>query len=112
MDGRTIVMCRQFPQVMRRLNFIRMISPREASGTGGGRPLRSGIGALAPTVTASALVVAGNRNYTTSVQGSTSAWLTVRGWSLASGRTFSDAELSGSSPACQTSSTRWLKCHW
>ncbi|RYE84290.1 MAG: FtsX-like permease family protein, partial [Myxococcales bacterium] len=60
----------------------------------------SGISAIAPVVGASALVVAGNRNYTTSVQGSTNAWLTVRGWALASGRAFSETELSGGTPAC------------
>jgi len=47
-----------------------------------------------------ARVVAGNRNYGTSVNGSDNAYLRVRDWPIAMGRQFSEGELRGGSSVC------------
>jgi putative ABC transport system permease protein len=60
---------------------------------------------IAPNAATSALVVAGNKNWSTTVNGSTNAFFSVRGYSLASGRTFSDAELLGGTPVCVLGAT-------
>jgi putative ABC transport system permease protein len=52
----------------------------------------SGISALAPASQKQTLVVAGNRNWTTPVVGTTPQYLEVRGYTLASGRAFTDSE--------------------
>ena len=59
-----------------------------------------GITAVAPEARTSATVVANGRNWTSSVTGSTNAWLTTGNWKLASGRMFSDAELRAGSAVC------------
>lgn len=46
------------------------------------------------------LAIYGNRNWRTSVIGAEPDYLTVRGYSLASGRLFSDAETQGASAVC------------
>jgi len=51
-----------------------------------------GILAVAPEARTSATAVAGGRNWTTSVLGSTNAWLQTGSWTLASGRAFSADE--------------------
>jgi putative ABC transport system permease protein len=55
---------------------------------------------VAPSSGSSALIVVGNNNYTTQITGTTNEYFAVRGYKLASGRQFSDAELAGGSPAC------------
>ncbi len=51
-----------------------------------------GILAVAPEARTSATAVAGGRNWTTSVLGSTNAWLQTGSWTLASGREFTGDE--------------------
>jgi putative ABC transport system permease protein len=52
----------------------------------------SGIAALAPAAQKQTLVVAGNRNWTTPVVGTTPDYLEVRSYTLAAGRAFTDSE--------------------
>ena len=55
---------------------------------------------VAPVASRSVLAVYGNKNYTTTVNGSNNAFFSVRGFTLASGRPFSDSELLGGTPVC------------
>ena len=60
-----------------------------------------GILAVAPEARAGATVVAGGRNWTTSVIGSTNAWLQTGNWTVqAGGRTFTDPELRAGAAVC------------
>lgn len=59
-----------------------------------------GILAVAPEARTAATVVAGGRNWSTSVIGSTNAWLETGNWALRSGRSFSDAELRAGAAVC------------
>ena len=59
-----------------------------------------GILAVAPEARTSATVVAGGRNWTTSVIGSTNAWLQTGNWAVRTGRVFSDAELRAGAAVC------------
>ena len=52
------------------------------------------ISAVAPQVTQEASLVAGNENWTTSVYGSTTSWLSVRGRSMAEGSFFTQKDMS------------------
>jgi|SRR5579872_4349573 len=47
------------------------------------------VGAVAPQGNTSAQVVAGNRNWSTEIVGTTPAWIRVQNWTLAQGRFFS-----------------------
>ena len=60
---------------------------------------------VAPASGKSALVVFGNRNHSATVNGSTNAFFTIRGYEIDVGRTFSDAEAQGAQPACVLGST-------
>lgn len=60
---------------------------------------------VAPAVSKSALVIYGNRNYNTTVSGSNNAYFSVRGFSFAAGRNFSDSELLGGSAVCVLGAT-------
>jgi putative ABC transport system permease protein len=51
------------------------------------------IAAVAPQVTSETTLVAGNENWTTSVNGSTPAWLSVRGRSMAEGSFFTQQDM-------------------
>ena len=51
-----------------------------------------GILAVAPEARAAATAVVGGRNWTTSVIGSTNAWLETGNWTVRTGRVFTDAE--------------------
>ena len=53
------------------------------------------IAAVAPQVSSNTTLVAGNANWTTSVNGSTPAWLSVRGRSMAEGSFFTKQEMNG-----------------
>ncbi len=59
-----------------------------------------GILAVAPESRASATVVAGGRNWSTSIIGSTNAWLQTGNWTLRIGREFSDDELRAGAAVC------------
>ncbi|MFZ5580446.1 MAG: ABC transporter permease [Pseudomonadota bacterium] len=56
--------------------------------------------AVAPTVARGMTVVAGARNWSTSVTGSTSAWFDTGNWLLAEGRYFNPAEERGGAAVC------------
>jgi putative ABC transport system permease protein len=60
----------------------------------------NGIAAVAPNAAKSAQAVAGNVNWSTTVNGSTNDFLFVRNWTLASGRTFSESELRSGKAVC------------
>ncbi|MBV8359888.1 MAG: ABC transporter permease, partial [Deltaproteobacteria bacterium] len=47
-----------------------------------------------------AQVIYGNRNWSTSISGVTPAYLTIRDWSLAAGRAFSEDEAQNAAPVC------------
>jgi putative ABC transport system permease protein len=59
-----------------------------------------GIAAVAPESRASVTVVANGRNWSSSVVGSSNAWLTTGNWQLKEGREFSDDELRAGSAVC------------
>ena len=60
----------------------------------------TGIGAVAPTVNRQTLAVWGNRNWRTSVTGTTNEYLEVRSYAIAKGRRLSDAEINSGQPLC------------
>ncbi len=60
----------------------------------------SGILAVAPEARTSATLVVGGQNWTSSVIGSTNAWLQTSSWTLQSGRTFTDADLQAGAAVC------------
>ena len=59
-----------------------------------------GILAVAPEARAGATAVVGGRNWTTSVIGSTNAWLETGNWTVRTGRVFTDAELRAGAAVC------------
>jgi putative ABC transport system permease protein len=59
-----------------------------------------GVERIAPTSNRSALAVWGNRNWQTSVTGTTNEYLDVRGYALSAGRRFSDGEETSAQPIC------------
>jgi putative ABC transport system permease protein len=65
----------------------------------------STVAEIAPNVGTNALVVAGNKNWSTTVDGSNNAFFSVRAYSLAAGRTFSDAEMLGGTAVCVLGAT-------
>jgi putative ABC transport system permease protein len=65
----------------------------------------AGIGGLAPTSSASVLVVAGNANASTVAYGSTNDFFTVRGYRMETGRPFSESEQGGGAPVCVLGAT-------
>ena len=60
----------------------------------------AGLKAVAPTANRSAQAIIGNRNWPTSVMGSTNDYLTVRDWPLEHGRVFTEAELHSGRAVC------------
>jgi putative ABC transport system permease protein len=60
---------------------------------------------VAPTASQSVTVVANAKNWTTSVTGSTNAYFTAGNWTLAAGRTFSDAEERSGAAVCVVGET-------
>ncbi len=92
-----------------------MIRPGQRMGPGGGGATApafkdsdaeliatqlSGIVAVAPEARAAATLVAGGQNWSSSVVGSTNAWLQTGNWELAAGRAFSDSELRAGAAVC------------
>jgi putative ABC transport system permease protein len=59
-----------------------------------------GIAAVAPEARTNATLVASGRNWSSSVIGSTDAWLVTGNWKLVSGREFSDDEMRGGAAVC------------
>lgn len=59
-----------------------------------------GIAAVAPESRTSTTLVANGRNWTSSVVGSSNAWLTTGNWQLKEGREFSDDELRAGAAVC------------
>lgn len=64
-----------------------------------------GVAFAAPESRSSATVVAGGRNWTTQVVGSSNSWFDVGNWKLAAGRRFEDAELRAGSAVCAIGDT-------
>jgi putative ABC transport system permease protein len=64
-----------------------------------------GIRAVASSVNRGATVVWGARNWSTLVAGTTNAYFTTNNWTLASGRTFSEAEERGGAAVCVIGAT-------
>ena len=64
-----------------------------------------GIQAGAPEGRTGSTVVAGGRNWTTSIIGSTNAWLETGNWQVRSGRAFSPEEVRAGSAVCLVGST-------
>lgn len=60
----------------------------------------AGLKAVAPLSDQSAQAISGNRNWSTSVMGSTNDYLVVRDWPLENGRVFTGAELNSGSAVC------------
>jgi putative ABC transport system permease protein len=97
-------------------NMLMIMPGQERRGMGGGmreeaklfeisdvEALRDevpGVSFVAPTVSKTMQVIYGNANWSTSVNGVDNAYLKVRNWTLASGREFSDAELSSGAAVC------------
>ena len=92
-----------------------MIRPGQRMGPGGGGatapPFKdsdadliasqiSGIAAVAPEARAAVTLVAGGQNWSSSVVGSTNAWLQTGNWTLAAGRPFTDSELRAGAAVC------------
>jgi putative ABC transport system permease protein len=60
----------------------------------------SGLRAVAPTEASSSQVIYGNENWSTSVTGSTNAFMEVRDWPLDSGRRFTEGEMRAGKAVC------------
>jgi putative ABC transport system permease protein len=88
------------------------IRPGQRLGSGGGGPSFKeidaaaiasqigGIAAVAPESRSSGTVVANGRNWSTSIMGSTNAWLTTGNWVINDGREFSADELRAGAAVC------------
>lgn len=59
-----------------------------------------GLAAVAPVVSQSSQAIYGNQNWSTSIVGSTNAYLQARNWPLESGRQFTDEELRAGRSVC------------
>jgi putative ABC transport system permease protein len=92
-----------------------MIRPGQGQGPGGARSdapafkiedsdamLREvyGIASIAPTAQRPVQAIAASRNWSTSVTGSTTSFLRVRSWGLASGRSFTEGEERAGKAVC------------
>ncbi len=64
-----------------------------------------GIAAVAPEARSAATLVAGGRNWSSSLIGSSNAWLQTGNWQLAGGRAFSEAELRAGAAVCLIGAT-------
>jgi len=92
-----------------------VLRPGQAVGPGGvqeaGRQLEEadaeairreipGLRAVAPATTRAMTVVAGGKNWSTTVTGTDTSYLDARDWPIAAGRAFNDAELRGGRAVC------------
>ncbi|NOU29893.1 MAG: FtsX-like permease family protein [Polyangiaceae bacterium] len=64
-----------------------------------------GLTGVAPLSSKNELVVFGNKNHSTQLSGTTNAYFAVRGWTVASGRAFTDSEVSSGAPVCLLGAT-------
>ena len=64
-----------------------------------------GLEAVAPTASRSQQAIYGNKNWSTSVMGTTNAYFQVRDWELESGRQFTEGELRSGRTVCILGST-------
>jgi putative ABC transport system permease protein len=87
------------------------IRPGQRMGSGGGPSFKEidataiasqigGIAAVAPESRSGGTVVANGRNWSTSIMGSTNAWLTTGNWVINDGREFSADELRAGAAVC------------
>nr|WP_320014512.1 ABC transporter permease [uncultured Desulfobacter sp.] len=60
---------------------------------------------VAPAVSASAVAVVGNQNWSTSITGTTNDFFTVRNWTIKAGRTFSENEIRAGRTVCVVGDT-------
>ena len=65
----------------------------------------SGLTAVAPASSTSQQAIYGNANWSTTVRGSTNAYLTVRDWELSAGRVFSESEMRSGRLVCLMGTT-------
>lgn len=65
----------------------------------------SGIAAVAPTASQPLQAIAGSSNWSTTVTGSTASFLPVRGWTLSSGRSFTESEVRAGKAVCLIGAT-------
>ncbi len=63
------------------------------------------VAAVAPTASRGVLAISGAKNWNTQATGTTNEYFQVRNLALASGRVFSDVELSGGTPVCLLGAT-------
>jgi putative ABC transport system permease protein len=89
-----------FPGAMRRGPTSTIAEPLSLADAAAIEAEVSDISAVAPASSRNLLAVFGNKNWNTSVQGVTNAYLEVRNLAFESGRAFSDTELAGGSAVC------------
>jgi putative ABC transport system permease protein len=65
----------------------------------------SAVADVAPTASKGALVVFGNKNWSTLITGSTNSYFAIRGYTFTAGSSFTDADLQGGSPVCVLGAT-------
>ena len=63
------------------------------------------LAAVAPVASQSISVIAGNRNWSTTVNGTTNGYLDAGGWELAQGRRFTESEMRSGSAVCMLGAT-------
>ena len=64
-----------------------------------------GLSAVAPTAGQSSQAISGNANWSTTVTGSTSAYLKIKDWEITSGRAFTDGEIRSGKAVCLLGAT-------
>ena len=60
---------------------------------------------VAPSVSASAVAVVGNQNWSTTITGTTNDFFAVRNWTMKTGRTFSENEINSGRTVCVVGDT-------
>ena len=104
-NGATLAVQNQISSLGTNLLQVRPGQRMGPGGGGGGAPAFKeadadavasqigGVAAVAPEARTGATLVAGGRNWTSSIIGSTNAWLHAGNWKLGEGRVFSEDEL-------------------
>ena len=111
-NGATLAIQNQISTLGTNLLQVRPGQRMMGSGGGGGAPsfkevdaeaIQSqigGIAAVAPEARTGATLVANGRNWTSSIIGSTNAWLVTGNWKLGDGRDFTNDEMRAGSAMC------------
>jgi putative ABC transport system permease protein len=111
-NGATLAIQNQISTLGTNLLQVRPGQRMMGSGGGGGAPsfkevdaeaIQSqigGIAAVAPEARTGATLVANGRNWTSSIIGSTNAWLVTGNWKLGDGRDFTNDEMRAGSAVC------------